>query len=237
MRRPGGRPSSSRLRIIDPLVQTERSSRPRPGVYGCLTGGDLQRGPARPLGAPHRAGSSVTRNSRAGSRHTSMHWWVSCGMIPASLIKVAQHVNQRRMRGAAGHFFGSIRISQPIFRAVPGFLWVILMGKGSVEARGKRAAFSKPRWARSVRPRGRQLPQGPSVSDKMALTEGSHARCRTGPPRPRTGVEPCHDPVHAESADLCRPNAQFPPERQRYEALTPFGKSGYSHFFHRKVVS
>ena len=123
---------------------------------------------------------------------------------------------------------GSIRISQPIFRAVPGFLWVILMGKGSVEARGKRAAFSKPRWARSVRPRGRQLPQGPSVSNKMALTEGSHARCRTGPPRPRTGVEPCHDPVHAESADLCRPNAQFPQERQRYEALTPFMKSGYS---------
>ena len=34
-----------------------------------------------------------------------MHWWVSCGMIPDSLIKVAQHVNQRRMRGAAGHFF------------------------------------------------------------------------------------------------------------------------------------
>ena len=108
LRRPGGRPSSSRLRIIDPLVQTERSSRPRPGVYAgclCLTGGDLQRGPARPLGAPHRAGSSVTRNSRTGSRHTSMHWWVSCGMIPDSLIKVAQHVNQRRMRGAAGHFF------------------------------------------------------------------------------------------------------------------------------------
>ena len=123
-----------------------------------------------------------------------------------------------------------IRISQPIFGAVPGFLWVILMGKGSVEARGKRVAFSKPRWARSVRPRGCQLPQGSSVCDKMTPTEGSHARCRTGPPRPRTGVEACQDPVHAERADLCRPDAQFPPERQRYEALTPFGKSGYSHY-------
>ena len=50
-----------------------------------------------------------------------------------------------------------------------------LMGKGPVEARGKRAAFSKARWARSVRPRRCQLPQGPSVCDKMAPREESHA--------------------------------------------------------------
>ena len=31
-----------------------------------------------------------------------------------------------------------------------------------MEARGKRAAFSKARWARSVRPRCRQRPQGPA---------------------------------------------------------------------------
>ena len=40
------------------------------------------------------------------------------------------------------------------------------------EARGKHAAFSKARWARSVRPRCRQLPQGPSVCDKMIPREG-----------------------------------------------------------------
>ena len=41
-----------------------------------------------------------------------------------------------------------------------------------MEARGKHAAFSKARWARSVRPRCRQLPQGPSVCDKMTPREG-----------------------------------------------------------------
>ena len=41
-----------------------------------------------------------------------------------------------------------------------------------MEARGKRAAFSKARWARCVRPRPRQLPQGPSVCDKMTPGEG-----------------------------------------------------------------
>ena len=40
-----------------------------------------------------------------GSRYTSMHRWVGCGVISDSLINVAQYVNQRRIRGAAGHFF------------------------------------------------------------------------------------------------------------------------------------
>ena len=34
--------------------------------------------------------------------------------------------------------------------------------------------------------------------------------------------------VRLKTADLYRPNARFIPERQRYQALTPFGKLGYS---------
>ena len=59
-----------------------------------------------------------------------------------------------------------------IFRGFSEFFVGGLDGKGPVEARGKRTAFSKARWARSVRPRPRQLPQGPSVCDKMAPAEG-----------------------------------------------------------------
>ena len=44
---------------------------------------------------------------------------------------------------------------------LPGFSWVIWRRQCPVEACGKRGAFSKARWARSVRPRRRQLPQGP----------------------------------------------------------------------------
>ena len=40
---------------------------------------------------------------------------------------------------------------------------------------------------------------------------------------------PLNDDVHIKTADLYRPNARFTPERQRYQALTPFGKLGYSH--------
>ena len=58
-----------------------------------------------------------------------------------------------------------------IFRGLSGF-FVGDLRKRPVEARGKRAAFSKARWARCVRPRPRQLPQGPSVCDKMAPGEG-----------------------------------------------------------------
>ena len=83
-----------------------------------------------------------------------------------------------------------------------------------MEARGKRAAFSKVRWARSVRPRRRQLPQGPSVCDKI----GASSDCS----------RPVNDYVHIEAADLRRPNARFTTERQGYQVLTPFGKLGYS---------
>ena len=83
-----------------------------------------------------------------------------------------------------------------------------------MEARGKRAAFSKVRWARSVCPRRRQLPQGPSVCDKIAASSDCS--------------RPVNDYVHIEAADLCRPNARFTPERQGYQVLTPFGKLGYS---------
>ena len=83
-----------------------------------------------------------------------------------------------------------------------------------MEARGKRAAFSEVRWARSVRPRRRQLPQGPSVCDKIAASSDCS--------------RPVNDYVHIEAADLCRPNARFTQERQGYQVLTPFGKLGYS---------
>ena len=104
-----------------------------------------------------------------------------------------------------------------------------------MEARGKRCAFSKARWARSVRPRRRQLPQGPSVWAKMAPREGGHASCRAGPPRPRTAVEPVNNYVHVKTADLYRPNARLTPERQGYQVLTPFGKLGYSHVWSIRV--
>ena len=90
-----------------------------------------------------------------------------------------------------------------------------------MEARGKRAAFSKVWWARSVRPRRRQLPQGPSVYDKIAASSDCS--------------RPVNDYVHIEAADLCRPNARFPPERQGYQVLTPFGKLGYSQLFLRQL--
>ena len=85
-----------------------------------------------------------------------------------------------------------------------------------MEARGKRAAFSKVRWARSVRPRRRQLPQGPSVCDKIAASSDCSRLV--------------NDYVHIEASDLRRPNARFTTERQGYQVLTPFGKLGYSHF-------
>ena len=50
-----------------------------------------------------------------------------------------------------------------LFWGLSGFFVDDLMGKALWKARGKRAAFSEVRWARSVRPRRRQLPQGPSV--------------------------------------------------------------------------
>ena len=83
-----------------------------------------------------------------------------------------------------------------------------------MEAREKRATFSEVRWARSVRPRRRQLPQGPSVCDKIAASSDCS--------------RPVNDYVHIEAADLCRPNARFTQERQGYQVLTLFGKLGYS---------
>ena len=83
-----------------------------------------------------------------------------------------------------------------------------------MEARGKRAAFSTVRWARSVRPRRRQLPQGPSVCDKIAASSDCSRLV--------------NDYVHIEASDLRRPNARFTTERQGYQVLTPFGKLGYS---------
>ena len=70
--------------------------------------------------------------------------------------------------------------------------------------------------ARSVRPRRRQLPQGPSVCDKIAASSDCS--------------RPVNDYVHIEAADLCRPNARFTKERQGYQVLTPFGKLGYSQY-------
>ena len=86
-----------------------------------------------------------------------------------------------------------------------------------MEAREKRATFSEVRWARSVRPRRRQLPQGPSVCDKIAASSDCS--------------RPVNDYVHIEAADLCRPNARFTQERQGYQVLTLFGKLGYSQHF------
>ena len=57
--------------------------------------------------------------------------------------------------GRSADFRGSIRVSQRYFGAFRCFSWVICDGKSPVEARGKRCAFSKARWARSVRPRRR----------------------------------------------------------------------------------
>ena len=65
-----------------------------------------------------------------------------------------------------------------------------------------------------MRPRHRQLPQGPSVCDKIAAS----SNCS----------RPVNDYVHIEAADLRRPNARFTTERQGYQVLTPFGKLGYS---------
>ena len=92
---------------------------------------------------------------------------------------------------------------------------------GNSDIAGKRAAFSKVRWARSVRPRRRQLPQGPSVCDKIAASSDCS--------------RPVNDYVHIEAADLRRPNARFTTERQGYQVLTPFGKLGYSRFFCRQA--
>ena len=75
------------------------------------------------------------------------------------------------------------------FWGLSGFFVGDLIGKASVGARGKRTAFSKARWARSVRPRRRQLPQGPSVRDKMAPREGAMRDVELDPPRPRTAVD------------------------------------------------
>ena len=65
-----------------------------------------------------------------------------------------------------------------------------------------------------MRPRRRQLPQGPSVCDKIAASSDCS--------------RPVNDYVHIEAADLRRPNARFTTERQGYQVLTPFGKLGYS---------
>ena len=67
--------------------------------------------------------------------------------------------------------------------------------------------FPKVRWARSVRPRRRQLLQGPSVCDKIAASSDCS--------------RPVNDYVHIEAADLRRPNARFTTERQGYQVLTP----------------
>ena len=86
-----------------------------------------------------------------------------------------------------------------LYRVYPGFptlFWGLsvffvgdLMGKALWKLVENAARFPKARWARSVRPRRRQLPQGPSVWAKMAPREGGHASCRAGPPRPRTAVD------------------------------------------------
>ena len=46
---------------------------------------------------------------------------------------------------------------------------------------------------------------------------------------------PVNNYVHVKTADLYRPNARLTPERQGYQVLTPFGKLGYSQFFHRPM--
>ena len=108
-----------------------------------------------------------------------------------------------------------------LFWGLSGFFVNDLMGKALWKPRGKRAAFSKVRWARSVRPRRRQLPQGPSVCDKI----GASSDCS----------RPVNDYVHIEAADLRRPNARFTTERQGYQVLTPFGKLGYSRRRYRRT--
>ena len=67
---------------------------------------------------------------------------------------------------------------------------------------------------REVPPYPDQLPQGPSVCDKIAASSDCS--------------RPVNDYVHIEAADLRRPNARFTTERQGYQVLTPFGKLGYS---------
>ena len=67
---------------------------------------------------------------------------------------------------------------------------------------------------REVPPYPDQLPQGPSVCDKIAASSDCS--------------RPVNDYVHIEAADLCRPNARFTQERQGYQVLTPFEKLGYS---------
>ena len=129
---------------------------------------------------------------------------------------------------------------EEIYRVYPGFptlFWGLsvffvgdLMGKGPVEARGKRCAFSKARWARSVRPRRRQLPQGPSVWAKMAPQGGGPCVMSSWTAASSDCSRPVNNYVHVKTADLYRPNARLTPERQGYQVLTPFGKLGYSRF-------
>ena len=96
------------------------------------------------------------------------------------------------------------------------------MGKALWKLVENAQRFPRCGGARSVRPRRRQLPQGPSVCDKIAASSDCS--------------RPVNDYVHIEAADLCRPNARFTQERQGYQVLTPFGKLGYSQIVDQIVL-
>ena len=55
-----------------------------------------------------------------------------------------------------------------LFLGISVFFMSDLMGKALWKLVENAARFPRARWARSVRPRRRQLPQGPSVWAKMA---------------------------------------------------------------------
>ena len=100
-----------------------------------------------------------------------------------------------------------------LFWGLSGFFVNDLMGKALWKLVENAQRF--PRCGGRVlwRPRRRQLPQGPSVCDKIAASSDCS--------------RPVNDYVHIEAADLRRPNARTT-ERQGYQVLTPFGKLGYS---------
>ena len=101
-------------------------------------------------------------------------------------------------------------VRRPVSGVYPGFptpFWGLSgfcvgdsMGKSLWKLVGKHAAFSKARWARSVRPRCRQLPQGPSVCDKMTPREGVD--------RPVLGLLSTGEP-------LCSPQNRRPVQAER----------------------
>ena len=156
-------PAGTRRRVAKPSVEEPDAAEPaRPDLWGArvsndpglpdrvhrssVPGGNPRFSPKisevkatdqqRPAQAPDGARVHVTRTARG--RPVLKIRRIDDSSIENGSPKV--HVGPELAEGAPGG---------PVTGAFPGFsLGVLVMGQGPVEARGKRAVFSKARWAR-----------------------------------------------------------------------------------------